>query len=108
MANKRIFKGDSRIGNFFRDAYGTGLQGVVRGVADVASGGKQIKSKAAREIIDRVLPRRGGDAPEPTIPRDEDEENLTRTAFKKGGKVRGAGIATQGVRPAKMVKMKGS
>ncbi len=30
--------------------------------------------------------------------------------FKKGGsvKVRGSGIATQGVRPAKMVKMKGS
>ena len=28
--------------------------------------------------------------------------------YKKGGKVRGAGMASKGVRPAKMVTMKGS
>ena len=39
MADNRIFKGDSRIGNFFRKTYGTGLQGVAKGVADVAGGG---------------------------------------------------------------------
>ena len=32
MADNRIFKGDSRIGNFFRKTYGTGLQGVAKGV----------------------------------------------------------------------------
>ena len=31
-----------------------------------------------------------------------------KKGYKKGGKVRGAGIAMKGVRPAKMVKMKGS
>jgi hypothetical protein len=28
--------------------------------------------------------------------------------YNKGGKVRGAGLARQGVRPAKMIRMKGS
>ena len=42
-------------------------------------------------------------------PYDEDRDAPVED-FKKGGsvKVRGSGIATQGVRPAKMVKMKGS
>ena len=33
---------------------------------------------------------------------------MKKKGYKKGGKVRGAGIAMKGVRPAKMVKMKGS
>ena len=33
---------------------------------------------------------------------------VKKQGFKQGGKVRGAGIATRGVRPTKMVKMKGS
>jgi|TARA_E500000305_G_scaffold109225_1_gene113665 hypothetical protein len=33
---------------------------------------------------------------------------IKKQGFKQGGKVRGAGIATRGVRPTKMVKMKGS
>ena len=51
----------------------------------------------------------------PPRPYDEDEvgngeDPYIVEDFKKGGsvKVRGSGIATQGVRPAKMVKMKGS
>jgi hypothetical protein len=107
MSNKRIFKGDSKVGNFFRNTYGTGLQGVAKGVADVAGGGKRAGVSGLRKVINKISGR-GREAPKPTTPRKKDEEELTRTAFKKGGKVRGAGIATQGVRPAKMVKMKGS
>tara|TARA_Y100000768_G_scaffold253290_1_gene192426 strand:+ start:179 stop:589 length:411 start_codon:yes stop_codon:yes gene_type:complete len=33
---------------------------------------------------------------------------MKKKGYKKGGKVRGAGIVMKGVRPAKMVKMKGS
>ena len=33
---------------------------------------------------------------------------VKKQGFKQGGKIRGAGIATRGVRPTKMVKMKGS
>ena len=33
---------------------------------------------------------------------------MMKKGYKKGGKVRGAGMASKGVRPAKMVTMKGS
>ena len=33
---------------------------------------------------------------------------MKKKGYKKGGKVRGTGIAIKGFRPAKMVKMKGS
>lgn len=33
---------------------------------------------------------------------------MMKKGYKKGGKVRGAGSCKKGVRPAKMVKMKGS
>jgi len=33
---------------------------------------------------------------------------MMKKGYKKGGKVRGAGMASKGVRPAKMVSMKGS
>lgn len=33
---------------------------------------------------------------------------MMKKGYKKGGKIRGAGMASKGVRPAKMVTMKGS
>jgi hypothetical protein len=33
---------------------------------------------------------------------------MMKKGYKKGGKIRGAGMASKGVRPAKMVAMKGS
>ena len=98
----RIFKGDSRVGNFFRDTYGTGPKGFVRGAADVVSGGgKGAGISALKKVLNKVRGRKGEGGEAPEIP-DEKEEELTRIAFKKGGKVRGAGIARKGVRPCKM------
>ena len=56
------------------------------------------------KLWDRTPPEK------PEIPFDPGERPIIVENFKQGGsvKVRGSGIATQGVRPAKMVKMKGS
>ena len=103
----RIFKGDSPAGDFFRDTYGTGPRGFIRGAADVASGGRGAGISALKKVFNKIRGKKGEGGEAPKTP-DEKEEKLTRMSFKKGGKVRGAGIARKGVRPAKMVKMKGS
>ena len=64
----------------------------------------------ARRMAERRLEERRIGLPLPAEGILAADAVANRGGFKKGGsvKVRGSGIATQGVRPAKMVKMKGS
>jgi hypothetical protein len=84
------------------------------------SGGKKVSSKRMKAVeeeveeMERVKKRRSKDPKERRDKKQEmkrirDEEGQTlrdmRIGMKNGGKVRGCGIASRGVRPAKMVKM---
>ena len=84
------------------------------------SGGKKVSSKRMKAVeeeveeMERVKKRRSKDSKERKDKKQEmkrirDEEGQTlrdmRIGMKNGGKVRGCGIASRGVRPAKMVKM---
>ena len=84
------------------------------------SEGKKVTSKRMEAIeeeveeTERVKKRRSKDSKErrdkeQELRRIRDEEGQTlrdmRIGMKNGGKVRGCGIASRGVRPAKMVKM---
>jgi hypothetical protein len=82
------------------------------------SGGKKVSSKRMKAIeeeveqTERVKKRRPRDAKERRDKeqelkrvRDEEGQTLRDMGMNKGGKVRGCGIASRGVRPAKMVTM---
>ena len=82
------------------------------------SRGKTVTSKRMEAIeeeveeTERVKKRRARDAKERRDKkqemkriRDEEGQTLRDMGMNKGGIVRGAGIASRGVRPAKMVKM---
>ena len=84
------------------------------------SGGKKVSSKRMKAVeeeveeMERVKKRRSKDSKErrdkkQELKRVRDEEAQTlrdmRIGMKNGGKVRGCGIASRGVRPAKMVTM---
>ena len=82
------------------------------------SEGKKVTSKRMEAIeeeveeTERVKKRRPRDAKERMDKkqemkriRDEEGQTLRDMGMNKGGIVRGAGIASRGVRPAKMVKM---
>ena len=104
--------GDLRRGPSFTDASGSQQPlGVANSMVPMASGGgaygavEDISNSAmrARGELDSAKRSIGGDGgglqPFP---------GFGPKIFKKGGKVRGAGKASKGVRPAKMVSMKGS
>ena len=82
------------------------------------SGGKKVSSKRMKAIeeeveqTERVKKRRPRDAKERRDKeqelkrvRDEEGQTLRDMRMNKGGKVRGCGVASRGVRPAKMVTM---
>jgi hypothetical protein len=82
------------------------------------SGGKEVASKRMKAIeeeveqTERVKKRRPRDEKERRDKeqelkrvRDEEGQTLRDMGMNKGGIVRGAGIASRGVRPAKMIKM---
>ena len=54
----RIFKGNSKVGNFFRDTYGTEPRGFVRGAADVASGGRGAGISALKKVFNKIRGKR--------------------------------------------------
>jgi len=82
------------------------------------SGGKKVSSKRMKAVeeeveeMERVKKRRSKDPKERKDKkqemkriRDEEGQTLRDMRMNKGGKVRGCGIASRGVRPTKMVKM---
>ena len=82
------------------------------------SGGKKVSSKRMKAVeeeveeMERVKKRRSKDSKERKDKkqemkriRDEEGQTLRDMRMNKGGKVRGCGIASRGVRPTKMVKM---
>ncbi len=82
------------------------------------SGGKKVSSKRMKAVeeeveeMERVKKRRSKDPKERRDKkqemkriRDEEGQTLRDMRMNKGGKVRGCGIASRGVRPAKMVTM---
>ena len=82
------------------------------------SGGKKVSSKRMKAVeeeveeMERVKKRRSKDPKERMDKkqemkriRDEEGQTLRDMGMNKGGIVRGAGIASRGVRPAKMVTM---
>ena len=82
------------------------------------SGGKKVSSKRMKAVeeeveeMERVKKRRSKDPKERKDKkqemkriRDEEGQTLRDMRMNKGGKVRGCGIASRGIRPTKMVKM---
>ena len=82
------------------------------------SGGKKVSSKRMKAVeeeveeMERVKKRRSKDSKERKDKkqemkriRDEEGQTLRDMRMNKGGKVRGCGIASRGIRPTKMVKM---
>ena len=82
------------------------------------SGGKKVSSKRMKAVeeeveeMERVKKRRSKDSKERKDKkqemkriRDEEGQTLRDMRMNKGGKVRGCGIASRGVRPTTMVKM---
>jgi len=82
------------------------------------SGGKKVSSKRMKAVeeeveeMERVKKRRSKDSKERKDKkqemkriRDEEGQTLRDMRMNKGGKVRGCGIASRGVRPTKMVTM---
>lgn len=75
---------------------GFGKSGKRKGVLDIPVGPVkgEMNKKAAGGMMKKKGYAMGG--------------KMMKKGYKKGGKVRGAGMASKGVRPAKMVTMKGA
>ena len=73
--------------------------------------------KGMKDLMNKGLGKKPGSGVKPKeldlsmldkLPKKAAKGGMMKKGYKKGGKVRGAGKATKGVRTAKMVTMKGS